>query len=350
MTSLNYTNTLIADQLKGALRFLESNFDEGTQRWQDFSTRTSGSGTQWITAFVLAHNTSAFTRIQNSWLRSTSQIAAPIGYNDHVPPDCDSTAWALFVLRHVSPHYASQQFAANLSSFVASHWVELNGRCGLSTYSIESPIVQYKKLNGGWGDFRGWTQTPCDEISALGLPLLIETSAEKSIWIARSAQWINSLRRNGVTSYWWTSDAYVIRVTLDALHQLRHADDKLATLAVPVMEQLLDLLSHIARKSAATPFDKANVILAVLSCYCVKNTELLYAHQLLEELLVEQSESGAWTSQSVMRIPHPCDIAPWNSSYFDAKLAGTGGLLSDSGILSTAVCASAFDRFLRCNK
>ena len=337
---------MIADSRKFALRFLEKNFNQSTQRWHDFSTRTSGSGTQWITAFVLAHTDGTFPSIEQSWLEQIKQVSKPIGYNDHVPPDCDSTVWALTVLRGAIPLSASSKLLATIfSRFIASHWVELDGRCGLSTYNQSSPIIAYKTSNGGWSDFRGWTQTPCDEISALGLPLLLHIGAdsEKSLWLERSEQWINSLRKKGLTSYWWSSDAYVLRVTLEALNDFQEIDDRLSALASMTIRELVLRLPEIAANDKLSAFDKGNLILAISSKRSISQSDIVLLRRLADELLEEQKDSGAWVSQDVMRIPYPNDASPWSSNYFDAGRAGTGGLLADSGVLSTAVCCAALD-------
>lgn len=335
---------IIGARRASALRFLENTFNQSTQRWQDFSTRTSGSGTQWITAFVLAHTGGTFSPIEQSWLEQIKQVSKPIGYNDHVPPDCDSTVWALTVLRRAIPLPASSELLATIfSRFIASHWVGLDGRCGLSTYNQSSPIVEYKKSNGGWNDFCGWTQTPCDEITALGLPLmlLIGAGAEKQLWIERAEQWVSSLRSNGVTSYWWSSDAYALRVTLDALKEFQKLYSRLAASASLTIHELVLRIQDIATHDRLSAFDKANLILAISSKRNTNQSDLNLLQRLVDELLEEQKDFGAWVSQDVMRIPYPNDASPWSSNYFEAGRAGTGGLLSDSGVLSTAVCCAA---------
>lgn len=320
-------------------------------QWNDFHTRSSGESNEWITAFVLSHSATDFPDATAKFAEHFVASRGIIGYNSAVPPDSDSSCWGILALVFNDIPISESLFSL-WHAFIKSHWTD-NLRIGFSTYLVNSPIIAYKSKNGGWNQFDGWTKTGCNEITALVFYALCKIHKFRH-WEQHAEQWIDFLLEDhAIRSYWWVSPMYAYRTIVEAMYAITSETPRLAIKCHHLLKRIGDeVLSDYSLGYDLSAFDCANqlIVCNMLSSMTEIDNDAPFVDVIgksLVRLLGMQLEDGSWCSDAIMRIPYPNDTEPWNSSYFSTDVHGTGGILGDSGIISTAIARQAIRTILR---
>lgn len=199
--------------------------------WRDPADRAAG--------WLLAHD-----RTQGVW-----------GWNADVPPDVDSTAQAVLLLRatdRAAPEGALRYLAA------------LRTQAGWPTYPRGHPA-------------QAWTE-PTVDVSAAALLALGESAPDTWARLVGDRQGADGTW----TGLWWATPAYPTMVALEAW----------AAMGRPP-------LRHPVPRAARTAFDAA----------CALRTDALLARapdpDLVDALLAQQLPDGSWPGRPFLRIPDP---------------------------------------------
>ena len=191
------------DGLQRGARFLLAK-QGGDGLWRDFDT-PAGEASLWPTAFVgtalqsagIGHD--AVARAADA-LEVAQRDDGGWGYNEDVPSDADSTAWALLFLDRTGGHERTCDRAARR---LVRH--QRPGSGGIATYAEPGPIRRYMGV-GRWMPFWGWCR-PHIEVTAIGARALAgrDDAAADAAWRFVRAQ---QQPTGAWSSYWWTSPHY----------------------------------------------------------------------------------------------------------------------------------------------
>lgn len=276
--------------------------------WEDYRLPT-GVSTAWVTAYVgLALRDVTSERPSAAdlaagraarWLLDHRPYPAGWGYNDWTGPDADSTALAMSLVkatgRSVSPADES--------------WLRERWRPGGGFATYDRPDA--------WG-MAHLDVTPAAYL-ALGSPGREALRDEVITFL------LAERRPDGTwPAYWWRSNLYSTRASLDLLIRLGAAD----RLGAP------------ARAGAVTIQSALERALALEICLMVGGTNGL-ASVLAYDLVARQRTDGSWEGGYDLRVTSPTCYAPWDQP--------EGRLYRDGrGLLTTATAARALARFARC--
>lgn len=228
--------------------------------WEDF-TLPVGRSDSWVTAYVLA----SLAELRHANLPAVTCLAAPAlrwllnqqaenggwGYNASVPPDADSTAWAVLAClgwSHPVPRHA-RRFLLGCASMR-----------GIATYpEAISPAA-------GWAG-------PSEDVAA----------------VVRRALRIDTLPGDVlVPATWWISPLYTSAMRL----------------AAPAMQQETGLRAAIAGFVPAGDFERA----LLLQCHISLR---LPCTALVEALLARQCTDGLWPAAARLRLARHELAQPW---------------------------------------
>src|SRR4051812_19602510 len=152
--------------------------------WRDFET-PAGEASLWPTAWIAM----ALRRVElghDAVERATGALVAAQrddgggGYNEAVPSDADTTAWALLVIAGTRQHELSCRRAA---ACLLRHQ---RGDGGIATYAEPGPIRRFMAI-GRYMPFWGWCR-PHTEVTAVAARALAEVPGEGS-FAAADAAW-----------------------------------------------------------------------------------------------------------------------------------------------------------------
>lgn len=228
--------------------------------WEDF-TLPVGCSDRWVTAYVL----SSLAELGEFDLPAVAGLAAPAlrwllnqqaeiggwGYNASVPPDADSTAWAMLACRgwsHPAPRRA-RRFLLGCAS-----------TRGIATYPIASSPAA------------GWAR-PSEDVAA----------------VVRRALRIDTLPGDALLpATWWTSPLYTSAMRL----------------AAPTTQRETSLRAAIAGFVPAGDFERA----LLLQCHVGLR---MPCTALVEVLLARQCADGLWPAAARLRLARPELLEPW---------------------------------------
>lgn len=176
--------------------------------WRDFTA--AGPSDQWVTAYVawaLAGYEPARTAATQAWrLLADAQVGGGWSYHPRVPPDADSTSWALRLAEALG--VPDEPAAAAGYDTLRRH---LGPEGGLSTYSMEvaGPVFLRYPFIESWA---GWMMTHAC-VTAAGAALRRWPEHERLIGYLRDQQQDDG----GWPDYWWVDREYGTALAVEAL-------------------------------------------------------------------------------------------------------------------------------------
>jgi hypothetical protein len=310
----------------------------GEHGWRNFRTLAGESGV-WVSAFVVARVVPVAAR-RAAVRRARLAIARaqhPAGgwsFGGAVPPDADSTAWALQALegtRLLDP--AGRRRAGAF----------LEGHCtgdGYATYAPDGAIAAFIGARDRSVD--GWTAEHPDVTAAVLMagPPGITNAAALSRLVALVA------RQTGAgwwPAYWWRSSQYTGALLVRALARrgrcLPPARERLLVEAL-AREQLPNGGYPLGGAHESDPFSTALAV-DTLSLLTVGEARELRARA-VGALLATQLGDGGWVGDYQLRIPPPDAHTPQHVSRWQRGGGGGGSLVLDrDGVFATAQACAA---------
>lgn len=319
---------------RGVRFLLDRQGDDGL--WRDFHT-PAGEASEWPTAFVAAalHRAgaapSALERAAEA-LVATQKPDGGWGYNEEVPTDADSTAWALHFLGLMGGRPTSCRRAA---ACLLRHqrW----GDGGIATYSDAGPIRRFMRVPR-LISFGGWCRPHTEVTAVAGRALLgLARPEAEAAWHYVQAQQSDD---GSWTRYWWTSSHYS---TLEAaeLGVAMGDQERAARAADWAMRAQQDdggwTAPGAATSAFATALSVSILLLAGSSGEAVKRA--------IGRLVDLQQEDGGWPSHPIMRIPLPGDRDPDRRARWRPVRFGSGAVVADQHrTFTSASCVAALAR------
>ena len=236
--------------------------------WRDFDLPRVGKADAWTTAYVGRCVRDAAHAIQRQagqtvdaaaqFLHRNRKRCGGWGYNSFCPPDADSTAQALLLLRG-----AHARDAAVLARFQC-------GNGGFCTYL-------WPQSDHPWGQ-------PQPEVTATALRALLQWLEPQHRIIQHGVEWLRRRlsKASGADSYWWTTPTY----TELELLRLRTAISDAPSVAS-------------IQSSPSTPFEAA----LVLECATLLANNEQDVEAKSASLLAQQRPDGGWPSGRILRLP-----------------------------------------------
>jgi squalene cyclase len=305
--------------------------------WRDFRT-LAGSSEEWVSAFVAAAlargpRPPRFVDETLKTLVHRQRRDGGWGYSAEVPPDCDSTAWALIALAG-SP-ILRPSVALRAGRFIALHRDPRTG--GFSTYAAADRIDRY--IAASPEVVTGWTSAHvCVTATALQA-LALHPPADGPV-VRMAIAWLRE-QRSGTgewTSYWWSGTAYATYHALRALLLWGAADPRDAGLThASVLARQRPDGSWAAPDGTADLFETAwnlrTLLLAPL------RAGLVAARRAASYIVHEQRPDGSWRPAPILRIPPPFEVKPEQVRSWRVDAPGTGVVLSDERSTFTSAAA-----------
>lgn len=276
----------------------------GDGLWRDFLT-PAGAASEWPTGFIGAalHRAGAqagpLERAAESLV--TGQGAdGGWGYNERVPTDADSTAYALLFLAELGRREEACQRAA---ACLLRHQGDDGG---VATYSDPGPIRQFMGV-GRWVRFDGWCRPHTEVTATAGRALAAVAGGAYRREAAAAWRYVRPQQRDdgSWTSYWWTSPHYT------TLHAAQLAvslgdDEAVSRAAAWALRSQSDDGAWRAPGDARCAFTTA----LSLSLLCAADLSGRHVERAVSSLVSLQDDDGGWPSRPVMRIPIPGDVNP----------------------------------------
>jgi hypothetical protein len=281
-----------------ALAFLASAVD-GRGAWSDFHT-LFGASTDWVTAFV------ACAVRQATGGRDVAPRALPAlrdgqranggwGFNQRVPSDADSTAWALLALARGGGLQAGRAAGRD---YLLRHQDVATG--GFATYAAEDGIDDAIGLAAP-----GWSQPhPC--VTAVVLQALLAVGAQpEDEPVARAVRYL--LQARGPTGlwegYWWSGCGYATHQARRALAAAHRPPDDLGVRTLMETQRADGSWSDPLAHARPSVFETAFSMLALrpganpgASAAIGRGTSWL---------VDAQARDGGWASVPMLMIPSP---------------------------------------------
>jgi len=298
-----------------------------------------GRATGWTTGYIatmLAPCAAARAAVQRAgrWLMATYRPGqgwahrqpkpAGWGYNQAVPPDCDSTAWALLALD-----------GAGMPPTDGMRWA----------------LTGYRRFNGLYRTYADrsagdtWTAAHVDvTVVALQALLTMGTAEGRSIEVTVE-RLLELAGQDGWHAYWWADDTYAVAHALQALAGFEHwcartgygdADPATRTRVGPLRRAVSGVLDAYRQQTewvaaGRDPFGAALRLRAWASI----GGALPAAWPAAERLLASQAADGGWPGGPKLRLTHHEMHQPWAT-------ADSGVLYADSaGLFTTATVVGA---------
>lgn len=322
------------------LQYLSETFEDWGG-WSDFSTRSSGQSTTWITAYVLIragklipanHRKSAL-----EFLIKNQSDSGGWGFSESTPSDCDSTAHALaacvMFCDETNPFLDSGLHHA--LRFLRKH-LRVDG--GFSTYCSASTLSSYRyKRNES--DYGGWLSShTCTTANVLSALDMIGTPESQELTGTIPAYFLKEQADDGLwEAYWWRSRVFVATELLPRLVKL---------VPTHLRERVLRGVPTILQGQHPSGYwDNGideNVPCLISTAMCVKmlfelRTSVLRLSEGCRFLISAQEQNGAWRGRELMQIPMPNDRNPWQGRDWRMGGRGVGSCCFDEkGIYTTA--------------
>jgi len=307
--------------------------------WWDFYTR-AGYSTEWVTAYVGAAlatlGDDRATQLSHAvWnaLRRRRWMAGGWGYSAPVPPDADSTLWALRLAEAIGQGRSRR--AARAYRFLLRH-VQANG--GVATYAAAGPLRRYTRFLPGVS-FEGWCGAqPCVTAAAALLPSF--AAREQALAFLRRTQAADG----SWPSIWWCDREVATALAAEALANSGQPDD-----AARVRSAVAWGRARLAPEGGVpTPLQPAGSPFA--SAWMVRlltlGSDLEAVESTAHWLIGRQRPDGAWEPSAAMRIPHPSDTTP--ATYAGLAVVDGGGAgtlaLDRRACFTTATVLAALSR------
>jgi squalene-hopene/tetraprenyl-beta-curcumene cyclase len=296
----------VTEAVRWAAEFLiESRDADGW--WRDFDV--AGPSDAWVTAYVglalsAVEDGPARPAAHRAWdlLRARRRWTQGWGYHARVPPDADTTTWALRLADAVG-HGRSFR-ATRARRFLTRHAREDGG---VATFSLPTPIARFTGLADR---FSGWCSShACVSAAAAGVSGLRDR--HRLLEFLRGRQCPDG----SWAGYWWHDPEFATSLAVEALSQTDEPNDRRR-----VTEATRWATGRIDEHGAvSTAFDPAGSQFATAGAVRVLavgvsreedwSAELDAAHgRAVGWLLAAQSRAGGWKPSAHLRVPPP-DVA-----------------------------------------
>lgn len=330
----------------GALRFLlEMQRPDGL--WYDFYT-LAGQSNDWVSAVVA----SALARcsaddegrslcgVDRALLALTKRQRSNGGwsYNQKVPTDCDSTAWAMQALLKSAASKPSSLIRA--ARYLLRHQDPHSG--GFSTYAPADRIDRF--IGAQPEQTQGWL-APHLGVSCTSVEALLEAGADpRAPGIAGALRYIEYQRQpcSLWTCYWWCGYGYATYHALRALGLGKAIDQTAATEVSAAIIDSQDADGMWRAEDRPAVFETA-MMLRSLQLLAHREPGVLEAmHKGRLCLLERQKQDGSFDAAPILRIPPPTVSDPHTVPNWCVDQTGTAVLVSDSErVFTTAATLSA---------
>jgi squalene-hopene/tetraprenyl-beta-curcumene cyclase len=301
--------------------------------WSDFDT-LAGASTEWVSAYVLyalkrrrpEPDASAIRALWRSQRRTGGW-----GYNTDVPPDCDSTAWALLAL---GPSYLRPSAMLRAQSYVMRHQDHVTG--GFLTYTAQDGIHHYIEVNQSL--MAGW-MSPHTCVTAVALQALLLSGAARRhpSTVRRAVDYLTRAENDGAwESYWWSGSAYATYHALRGLALARALDIDLANRASAhlLTTQRPDGGWTEHADGPSEPFTTALSTQALMLVCPVRGWDAVL--RAASWLTINQESDGGWPATPILQIPPPPEQDPAHHTRWRTDAPGTGVRLRDQSRVFTS--------------
>lgn len=310
---------------------LDSRSEDGL--WRDFRT-LAGASSEWVSGFVASSLGAA--RAAPETLRAAllallqrQRPSGGWGYNERVPPDCDSTAWVLVAMSG-RPVWKPSMILRGLA-YLRRH----GGESGFATYLPEDGIEGF--IGAEAADTEGWRQPHLCVTAVAVRALLLHGLGGDGAARAGLAALSQDQARDGLWySYWWPGAAYA---TAQSLRTLACAGalpmERWRAAADAVIRLQQDDGGFGDEGGPAHSFATAMGLSALLTRPDPACDEAVDA---AAAWLLREQRAGSWPSHPILRIPRPMERAPDAGRYVEDAL-GTAVILRDERRLFTTAAA-----------
>jgi hypothetical protein len=323
----------------------------------DFAT-LAGEADEWTTAYVaegLREATSAADHGSvaaagaleraGAWLTQRRRAGAGWGYNQRVPADADSTAWALIFLGTSAPAVERADAEAALRGHQTASG-------GVSTYRDATSLREAMGLPASV-DVAGWCAPHASVTAAAGRALAKGTTPEAASAAAQAWRYLEATAHpdGSWESYWWTEPHYATSEAVALAFALGHRPAD-----APALRRALGWLT--SRTDGAwgtrTGDGQPATVLSSASAFRVLARHAAEAalppalrSDALAFLVRMQQRDGGWPAEPNLRIPSPSaaradDGAPW-------RVGGLGALAlvrDHRRTFTSATCVAALGLLL----
>ena len=301
--------------------------------WRDFLT-PAGEASLWPSAFIgtALHRAGAAANglaPVGDALLAAQNLDGGWGYNEDVPSDADSTAWALLFLAGLRRSAGACCLAA---SCLARHQHLRSG--GFATYAETGPIRRFMGV-GRWVPFVGWCSAHTEVTAVAGRALAAREPGRRCAQVEAAWKFVRSQQRNdgSWSAYWWTSPHYA---TLQAAEFALSCGDRDA-----VARAAQWAIGGEDGDSAESAFATA-MSLSILAIADVGGESVERAAR---RLIALQQRDGGWPSQPIMRIPVPADVDPdGERRWMPVRFSGGLEAADQHRTFTTAACVAALAR------
>lgn len=318
--------------------------------WSDFNISIWGSSDEWVTAYVCCalRNVNS-PRLQESTSRAARAISVRQrpnggwGYNNRIPPDADSTSFAIRALFGLSSSWNYEKAQA----FLMGH----RGRCldGFKTFSSEEELQSLDRHSGRENrSFVGWCSSHL-EVTASVVESLCTLRPDEADQLRSTINFIEkSQKSDGLwTGYWMTDVFYPTCRAVLALRRFRPASDRRfrPTSRALSAKQHRDGSWRPLGESLGCPFRTALAAETLL----LIDSKAVSTEAATNWLLGHQRPDGSWASAApFLRIPPPHVLAPDEYKGWGADGSGRGAMYVDiRRTLTTATVVSYLAADLR---
>ncbi len=306
--------------------------------WLDYHL-ASGQGTHWPTAFVGAHLAPAARGLGllgpvRAWhALVTSRRPDGWGYNDNVPADADSTAWAAILARLVGK--SGSQAAAEARRSLA-YWRVPGG--GYSTFRAGDRIADVVLADG---DLSGWRSAHCCVTAAAtvaatrprrdAVRFILDTQQDDGSW----------------PGYWWLRNEYPTYIALRALSRVNDvSSNEISRTWERAVQYLVDHETVADLPERERAFATACRLHSLSLAARRGSVPTRVTSALARSLCGMQAPRGSWEGGAVLRIPGTDDDLDTASRRSYAPGGRTGNVAVDgNGFLSTAMAVAALWEF-----
>ncbi len=316
--------------------------------WSDFLT-LAGESVYWVSGYV-GYNIICYLKDPEEKM-SLEKVGYGIlahqradggwGYGFGVPSDGDSTSWCLRFLAKLG--IQSQLSLENASSFLLKHQSAVDG--GFRTYANPSHVGRYMMLDGSVS-FEGWASSQMC-VTAVATQALIENSmaqgVEKALDFIRKGQTVEGYWN----PYWWTGKLYATANCMQALKVAGSDNVNILDRAKNwvIKTQLPDWSwSDSSRSVEGWPFSTALALKGLMTASDPRLNEKII--NCVDWLLSHQLLDGSWSSNNILRIPHPSMVEPWNQVFWKEDGKAINAAIKDhKRLFTTATVFSALSEF-----
>jgi squalene cyclase len=267
---------------------------------------------------------------RDSWtrLRRRRWWSAGWGYNRLVPPDADSTVWALRLAERLGSNgWRSDRALRGLRSYAHD-----NG--SLSTYAFDGAIRRFTRIEPRIS-FSGW----CGEhtcVTAAAASLRHFDGSDHAAEYLRGAQtaagsWIG---------YWWHDHAFPTALAVEALSQ-RGDSGSIARARIWAAQRLGTIgAAECAVTRSASPFATACCVHILAHAETGETSSSLT--RAIHWLIDNQHATGSWSASAPLRIPPPDVTAPEAFSSWSRESRGAASIRFDQvAVFTTATVLRA---------